>query len=188
MVGNAWRYDTASSASTTASITWVNSPGYMVSLGAIIAAGKQSITLPDGAKLHVDDVGNYRIEDKDAQVTYRANRIRDFSPHLNASDMVAQFVEYVGSLGVRRSEVLGLPLHLFIAWLIIEAASRDGDAVPSDIVPVANHPVVLATLYPKCLTCGRFIKRVHAQHRFPFCSPEHGAVYASRVSSQQMGN
>lgn len=145
-----------------------------------ITAGAKTVELPDGAKLIVDDVGNYRIEDKDAKVTYKANRTREFSPHLNASDMMAQFVKYVGSLGVRRSEVMGLPIYLFIAWLVIEAAERDGDEIPSDVIPVPNDPIVKLALKPKCLACGRFIRRLHYQHRFPFCSPEHGAVYLAR--------
>jgi hypothetical protein len=145
-----------------------------------ITAGKKEIELPDGAKLIVDDLGNYRIEDKDAKVTYRANRVREFSPHLNASDLVAQFVEYVGGMGLKRQDVLNLPLQLFIHWLVIAAAERDSDDIPADIIPVRQHPRLKAALCPKCLSCGRFVKRLHVQHRFPFCSVEHGAAYVER--------
>ena len=73
--------------------------------GHLVAEAGQTIKLPDGSHLILDDLGNYRVEDKDAKVQYRANRMRDFSPHLNASDLLAQFVRYVGSLGVRQAEV-----------------------------------------------------------------------------------
>lgn len=145
-----------------------------------IPAGKRTLELPDGSKLILDDNGNYRIEDKDAKVTYKANRLREFSPHLNASDLLAQFVRYVGSLGVRQGEVLGLPIELFINWLIIEAAQRDDDPVPVDVVRVEKHVAVLATCRPKCLSCGRFIPRFYHRNRFPFCRPEHGARYMQR--------
>lgn len=149
-----------------------------------LPAGKRTMELPDGAKLIVDDAGNYRIEDQNAKVTYKANRLREFSPYMNASDLLAQFVSYVGTLGVKRAEVLGLPLHLFVSWLIIEAALKDGDEIPSDVVPVGQDPLVRLAIKPKCLRCGRYIRRLHYRNRFPFCSPEHGADYTRRIESQ----
>lgn len=135
--------------------------------------------LPDGAKLIVDDTGNYRIEDREAKVTYKANRTRDFSPYMNASDMVGQFVDYVRQAGVKRDDVLGLPLKLFIAWLVIEAAERDGDDVPGDVLRIEQDPALKSVVKPRCLACGRFIPRLHCKHQFPFCNPEHGRAYAS---------
>lgn len=186
-----WLTNTATSA--TSSSDWIDCKSvykqmmkYAISASDLIddfpkklPAQKRTIELPDGAKLIIDDAGNYRIEDKDAKVTYKANRLREFSPYLNASDLLAKFVSYVGSIGVKRAEVLGLPLHLFISWLVIEAAQKDGDEIPSDIIPVQDDPMVKLAIKPKCLTCGRFIKRLHYQNRFPFCSPEHGAAYVS---------
>lgn len=145
-----------------------------------LVAGKQSIGLPDGANLEIDELGNYRIDDKEAKVTYRANRIREFSPHLNASDVLAQFVKYVGSLGVKQGEVLSLPLELFVNWLIIEAAERDKDPVPLDVVPVDRHREFKAFRSPKCLACGRYVPRFHAKNRFPFCNPDHGGRWVNR--------
>ena len=82
--------------SATATIKFTPADGYMIDSAQFfeselkkIGPGAKEIELPDGAKLIVDAAGNYRIEDKDAKVTYKANRIREFSPHLNASDMVA---------------------------------------------------------------------------------------------------
>lgn len=141
--------------------------------------------LPDGAKLIVDDLGNYHIEDAAAKVTYKANRIREFSPHLNASDLVAQFLGYAGKLGVLRDDVLKLPIDLFISWLIIEAAERDDDPLPSDMVRIEHAPQIKELVKPKCLSCGRFIRRLHQRNRFPFCSAEHGAHYVSR--QQRLG-
>ena len=137
-----------------------------------------TLKLPDGAKLIVDNDGNYRIEDKDAKVTYQANRLREFSPYLNASDLLAKFVEYVGTLGVRRGEAVMLPLNLFVAWLVIEAAGRDGDPIPQDIAPIEN--TLAKVVRPKCLMCGKFVRRVS---RFPFCSPAHGAIYLEKHQS-----
>lgn len=131
--------------------------------------------MPDGSEIAIDDSGNYQIHDENAKVVYRANRMRDFSPYLNASDMLAEFVKYVGTLGVRRRDVLNLPLHLFVSWLVIEAAERDGDNVPNDIVPVEKDRSIALARRPKCLSCGRFIKRLHYENKFPFCSPEHAA-------------
>lgn len=136
--------------------------------------------LPDGAFIDIDSDGNYQIRDKDAKVTYKANRIRDFSPHLNASDMLADFVRYVGSMGLRQSEVMGLPLELFIRWLVIQAAERDGD--PIEVQAVEGAPEIQQIKSPKCLKCGRFIPRRHFENRFPFCNPQHGAAYLELVA------
>jgi len=178
---NAVRYYRTTNCTSTTSDDWEwigMSPGS--GIPSKIPAGQRTIELPDGAKLVLDDKGNYHIDDSDAQVIYQANRVRDFSPHLNASDMVADFVRYVGDLGVRKSDVLGLPLHLFISWLVIQAAERDGDAIPADVLPVDQDPVLVAARRPRCLRCGRFVKQLHHQCRFPFCSPEHGAEYLSQ--------
>lgn len=145
----------------------------------ILDKGK-AYRLPDGSMLNIDDAGNYQIEDKDAKVTYKANRVREFSPHLNASDMLAQFVKYVGSLGVKQSEVLGLPLELFINWLIIEAAERDQDPVPGDVVPVQQHPALKAVRKPTCRACGKFIPLERHKLRFPFCDPMHAERYIEK--------
>lgn len=134
--------------------------------------------LPDGSKIILDVDGNYRVDDKDSVVRYKANPVRDFSPHMNASDMLSDFVRYVRGLGVPQEEVLGLPLQLFVSWLIIEAAERDGDPVPEGVVPVGQDAALREHVKPKCLQCGRFIKRLHQKHRFPFCSPQHGARYS----------
>jgi hypothetical protein len=169
------------------------SPKYLIEWGDLysdhllkIEAGQKKIDLPDGAKLVVDDAGNYRIEDNDAKVTYRANRIRDFSPHLNASDMVAAFVRYVGSLGLRQRDVLGLPIELFINWLVIEAAERDSDPIPADVLPVSRHPMLVKAIRPQCLKCGRFIPRVNLQRGLQFCGVEHGIAYVQRLHAKQL--
>lgn len=151
---------------------------------ADLPAGNRTLGLPDGSKLIMDDMGNYRIEDAQAKVKYQANRVREFSPHLNASDLLADFVRYVGTLGVKQSEVLGLPIELFINWLIIEAAERDRDPVPADVVPVAKHTKLLEVRKPKCLQCGRFIPLLHNRNRFPFCNPGHAAKHLDGFAPQ----
>lgn len=147
---------------------------------SVIPAKQASYELPDGAKLIMDDDGNYHIDDTDAKVIYQANRVRPFSPHINASDLVAEFITHVGTLGVRRADVLHLPLNLFIAWLIIEAAERDSDPIPPGIVPIRSDPAVHMAARPRCLKCGRFVRRLHFRNRFPYCSPKHATKYLQR--------
>lgn len=160
--------------------TWTGGGVYVCEkevIPARLPAEARTLELPDGAKLILDQQGNYRLDDSDAKVVYQANRNREFSPYLNASDLLAEFVKYVGSLGVRREDVLHLPIHLFVSWLIIEAAERDGDARPEDVIPVEEDPALLEIRRPRCLACNRFIKRLHQRHHFPFCSPAHAAAH-----------
>lgn len=84
--------------------------------------------LPDGAKLVIDTLGNYRVLDSAAKVVYRACRVREFNPYINASDLLEAFIRDVGKYdGVDQGEILRVPIEAFINWIILEAAKRDGD-------------------------------------------------------------
>lgn len=86
--------------------------------------------LPDGAKLVVDSSGSYQVLDETAKVVYRACRVREFNPYINASDLLEAFIREVGKLdGVDQSDVLGLPIEAFINWIVLQAAKRDGDSL-----------------------------------------------------------
>lgn len=137
--------------------------------------------LPDGATLHVSDMGEYFIDDYDARVIYNACRIREFNPYVNASDLIAKFIAYVGSLGVKRDEVAHLPLGLLVNWLIVEAAEKDGDPIPADVVPVPEHRLLKGQVKPRCLGCQRFIRRTRITHGFPYCLPRCAVRYGKRV-------
>lgn len=134
----------------------------------------ETYTLPDGSELIIDENGNYVINDQNARISYKANNNRNFSPHINASDMLADFLrDAIKSTGIGKEEAMQLPVRLFISWLIIEAANRDGDDVPDDIKPLAADPDIIKIKRPRCLKCNRYIPRLHANNGFMFCSPEH---------------
>lgn len=107
------------------------------------------IALPDGSQIHVGNNGNYQIDDRNAEVIYRANRIRDFNRFLNASEIMEEFVRYVGTLGVKQGDVLNLPISLFINFLVVRAADADGEPTPD--VAIEKHPALTS----KCPQCGR---------------------------------
>lgn len=129
------------------------------------------VPLGDGSTLFVDANGNFRVDDKNAKVIYKANRVREFNPFVNASDLLAEFLRFVGSLGVKRGEVQTLPLGLFVNWLIIRAAEVDSDPVPADIIPVPQHKLLRGRVSPRCLVCQRYVKRLAASAGFAFCNP-----------------
>lgn len=106
---------------------------------------------------------------------------RDFNPYLNASDLLAKFVEEVGQIGVARDDVINLPVQLFIAWLVIKSAERDGDPLPEGVIPVERDPALLEITNPKCVNCGRFIPKLHVKHKFPFCDPVHAQRHLERI-------
>lgn len=145
----------------------------------------QEYKLPDGARLIVDADGNYRIEDAEARVTYRAHRNRDFNPFVNAGDQLARFIEYVGRVapGLSREEVTRLPIRLFAHWLIMEAAARDDDPVPADV----ERPQRLLTerVRPRCLlpTCRRFIRRDRFSAGFNYCDADHAGRHVARLAA-----
>lgn len=126
------------------------------------------VTLPDGAKLDVKADGSYEMIDKDAKVVYRACRVRDFNPFLNASDKLEDFIRFCGTVGVKQSEVLRLPVELFVAWLVIAAAKADGEPEPD--LPLV--PKLKRRALPRCTSCGQFLSRLKRQKRLDFCAPK----------------
>lgn len=142
--------------------------------------------LGDGSVLYVDKDGNFSVNDKDAKVIYKANRVREFNPYINASDLLIKFMDYVRGLGldIKKDEVMSLDIGLFVNWLIIEAAERDSDPVPQDVV-VTQQKRLKGRVSPRCIlsTCRRFIPRVYAAAQFPFCNPLHAEAHIKRLAA-----
>lgn len=140
-----------------------------------------TIRFDDGSYIEVAKSGSYRLFDKDAKVTYRANRSREFNRYINASDLLAEFITYLGTLKLQRSDVQTLPVGLFINWLIIRAAEADEDDIPADVVPVAKHKLLTARVMPRCLFCARFVPRKLASAGFAYCNPVHAGRHHQRL-------
>jgi len=161
------------------------SPGFIVTDDHITIDGDYKVLpgsvlkLPDGTILEVDDLGNFTLSDKNAKVTYKGSNVREFNRHINASDLLESFIKDLGNLGVKQSEVLDIPIEIFINWLIFKAAEQDGDDTP-DEVPLLESSVK-PHKHPRCLCCGRFIKKVLSEHKILFCNPEHHELYLKRI-------
>lgn len=126
------------------------------------------VRLPDGGMLEVDADGSYRINDKDAKVIYRANRMRDFNSFINASDKLELFIRFCGAMGVKQDEMLDIPVKHFIAWLVVEAALADAEDV--DVVVETKRLTDALKIKPRC-RCGRFIPRKLVARKITFCRP-----------------
>jgi hypothetical protein len=138
------------------------------------------IELPDGSVVEVDVNGNFKVNDKDAKVTYVGRRFRDRNAFLNSSDLVADFLDDLRKAGARAEQALDVPLEVFINWLVIKCAEADGDPVPEGVLPPAQHPKALpppAPPAPRCLCCGRFVRKSHPA---PFCGGIHMDAYMAR--------
>lgn len=175
-ISNCVFYNTSNS-----STLYISPPNGEIELG-------RTYEMPDGSKLYIDDLGNYRVEDSKAKVTYRANRVREFNPYISASDLLEHFINEVGVMdGVDQNDVLRLPIEAFINWLILQAAKRDGDRIEGlptveQALPMLALPNPARVLLPRCGLCGRFIRRAWAQARIAFCSPEHMQLRLARIA------
>jgi hypothetical protein len=88
-----------------------------------------------------------------------------FNKYINASDMLEEFIKFLGTHNVRQGEVMGLPMDLFIKWLIIRAAEADNE--PTDVVFQLPAPKD----QPRCLGCQKYIKNgTPAQMHGPKCA------------------
>lgn len=145
-----------------------------------------TLELPDGSILKVDKLGNYKINDKDAKVTYSANRVREFNKYLNASDLMEGFIKYVKTLDVTQSEFFDLPIDLFIKWLVIEAARADGEDFKIDQQLLEeSFQSKRKIIRRKCLDCGRFIS--HKLHKIGvnFCDSAHMDRYIRKFNGEE---
>lgn len=158
----------------TGPLTWVNDADWVNVAPRL--AGKVKvydgqacqIELPDGAVLDVKKDGSYTIADKDAKVTYRANRVRDFNRFMNVSDRLEEFVKFCGAQGVHKEDMLVLPLKLFVAWLVIEAAKADKTPPPAEVKLL---PDLRKAVTPRCPGCGKFLPHYAQAIQVPFCAP-----------------
>ena len=79
---------------------------------------ERTISFPDGTNIYFKVDGSFEIEDKYSRVVYKACRVHDFNPFLNASDKLEDFIKYCGKVGVRSGDMLGIPLRsLSSGWL-----------------------------------------------------------------------
>lgn len=95
---------------------------------------------------------------------------REFNKYVNASDLLEEFVAFLGENGVRRGEVLRLPLDLWFKWLIVRACEEEDEKPPVVVqIPTA------ATGRKRCQVCQRFMKDSVAVPLHRKCAP---AYYA----------
>jgi len=145
-----------------------------------------TIEMPDGTLIQMQKNGNFTVDDKDSKVVYKGNRIREFNRFINASDLLQDFIRFLGKQGLRQSEALSVPIELFVSWLVLCAAESDGEEKPDDVVPVENHPKFIEckkkVMAGKCLRCGRFISANKTQAGFNFCSIDHAREHCERFS------
>lgn len=129
------------------------------------------VETPDKTIIKIDNNGNIKIEDANAKVIYKASRFREFNKYINASDLLEEFIRFVGTLNIRQSEVLNIPIELFINWLILKAAEQDGE----DVSKLTYLPKKLK----RCLYCGKFVKKTTYEIA-KFCNPNHYQLFLNR--------
>jgi len=98
---------------------------------------------------------------------------QEFNRYINASDLLKEFIAFLGTQGVRQHQVLKMPLDFFIKWIIIRACEED-QVEPNVELPALPPPAPRK----QCLGCGQFMK---AESLIPL----HGEMCASRHFARQ---
>lgn len=188
----------ATYSSTSSFITYSNNVGignYVINSGtggylgsvASIGSGKLKLSggtyeLEDGTKLIVDDKGNFKIEDKNAKITYKSNNVREFNKFINSSDLLADFIADMGKMGADADQVLDIPIQYFIRWLIFKSAEQDGEQSDETIPIIANDTVkVLEHNSNRCKCCGKYIPKMNLEHGLLFCNGKHADLFLERI-------
>ncbi len=136
------------------------------------------LLLPNDVEVRVESNGAISINDAERKVFYEAAP-RRFNKYLNASDVLENFIRYLGRMEVRQRHVMKMPLGLFINWLIIEAATADGDPA-DDLKPKLVEGVATLKAQPRCFYCKRFIAQARHERGINFCSSQHMDRYLAR--------
>jgi hypothetical protein len=82
-----------------------------------------------------------------------------FNKFLNASDLVEEFIKWSRSKGIGGEEALGIPIELFVKYLVLEATKADES--PEQELLALPSPTLI-----RCVKCGRFMKRKLAEFRY----------------------
>jgi len=168
-----------------------------------ISEGEEhTIELPDGSVLEIDKLGNFKVIDKDAKITYNASRNKAFNPFINASDLMGEFIDFLADRGIDPVSIMNCPVDLFVTWLIWKAAEADGDELAQQ-VRIEDHqmfkmlksgqlnnilpqrpalPVPSRKWTERCRWCGKFISQKKCQCQIFFCEPMHMQRYAEKMA------
>jgi hypothetical protein len=197
---------TASSSTSTVTNTWISQSSYGTGQNSVVSYGtdynvtprinngkialgqSMNIELSDGTIIKIEKDGSFRINDKNAKTTYKANRVKEFNQYINASDLLEDFIKEAGLSGVTQGQVLRIPIGVFIHWLIFKAAEKDGDPVPDNIPRINNHPMLPAPKNkPRCRWCGRFISTVKQVAGIHFCNGRHMDRFLEKQIQKKTG-
>lgn len=115
---------------------------------------------------------------------------KEFNPFINASDMLEQFIEFLGTQDVKQTEVLGMPIELFIQWLILQACTADQVELPKELI--AAIPREWLPPQPRCSYCQRWMRKyetvkIHADCQRRKEQKEREAQYTPRQVNTSVG-
>jgi len=135
--------------------------------------------LPDGSTLKIDDVGNYEIIDENQKITYKANNLREFNRYINASDLLEEFIEYLGENRVKQKDILNVPIEIFITWLVYKASEQDRIDNQNDILALETKTKELKIVH-RCKYCGRFLTNKFKEIGVNFCNSNHFDLFVNQ--------
>jgi hypothetical protein len=55
---------------------------------------------------------------------------RNWHPYLGTSDVIEEFLEHARTKGMTQEEFVVMPMKVFLNWLVVQSARRDGEAPP----------------------------------------------------------
>jgi len=76
---------------------------------------------------------------------------REFNKYLNSSDLLEEFIKWLGTQGVKQREVMTIPLEIYIKWLVIRTCEEDNEP------PTIEMPALSIYKQRRCLGCGQFM-------------------------------
>lgn len=117
------------------------------------------------SKLSCDDCHVTAQAIAEAQLKYRRPSPLEFNKYINASDLMEEFIEFLGENKVKQQEAWNIPIEHFIKWLIIRACEEDKEE--------ANVTLELPSpkKQPRCMGCQKFMpKLIEAPFHTEICA------------------
>ena len=114
-----------------------------------------------------------RCGETEKTIALRAPAPRNFNRYINASDLMEEFIQFLGEQKDKKGEVFQLPMELFIKWLIIRACEEDQEE------PNVTLELPSPKKQNRCLGCNQFM----VKDVMPLHNDKCANIYFNRVNA-----
>lgn len=178
---DSWQ-DSTSTGSALDAFDTTASSNYLIITGGSTTTATPCSTGSTDTAVYYGSGGNWQqaaiqVPRKQVVQTPKQQALRDpriLNRYLNAADLLEEFIKDLGDLGARQTDVLAVPIEMFVNWLVCKAAEEDDAETDLPALPGKIQRT------DRCKDCGRYIAQQRRDAAIYFCSGEHQEAYLQK--------